>query len=242
MAATRQQENVVTRAYSYIRFSSKKQEKGESRRRQWDFAVDICKEKGWTLDDSLTLTDLGVSAFRGKNAKVGALADFLEAIRTGRVLRGSVLIIESIDRLSRNKLGDALQLFISILNAGVEIVTQEPARHYTSESINDLAGMLEPLVYMLRAHEESATKSSRLRDVWGKKKERARASRLALTKNCPRWLELTESGYQLIPERAETVRTIFQLCVEGRFGQVPRTYAASSFRVPRTHSGPTPIS
>lgn len=204
----------VSRAFSYIRFSSKKQQKGESFRRQSEFAVEVCRENGWVLDETLTLNDLGVSAFRGNNAKVGALGEFLEAIRTGRVLRGSVLIIESIDRLSRSKVGEALQLFISILNSGVSIVTREPRRTYTQESINDIAALLEPLIYMSRAHEESATKSFRLKDAWAKKKERA-AQGLPMTKMAPRWLELTEEGFRLIPERAATVREIFRLSAEG---------------------------
>src|SRR5918995_2313550 len=116
MATTRPKstEALVSRAFSYIRFSSKTQQKGESFRRQFEFPVEVCRENGWVLDETLTLSDLGVSAFRGANAKVGALAEFLEAIRIGRVLRGSFLIIESIDRLSRSKVGEALQLFISI--------------------------------------------------------------------------------------------------------------------------------
>jgi DNA invertase Pin-like site-specific DNA recombinase len=206
---------LVSRAFSYIRFSSKKQQKGESFRRQSEFAVEVCRENGWVLDETLTLNDLGVSAFRGTNAKVGALAEFLEAIRIGRVLRGSVLIIESIDRLSRNKVGEALQLFISILNSGVSIVTREPRRTYTQDSINDIAALLEPIIYMSRAHEESATKSFRLKDAWAKKKERAAASGLPMTRMAPRWLELTEKGYRLIPERAATVREIFRLSAEG---------------------------
>jgi DNA invertase Pin-like site-specific DNA recombinase len=205
----------MSRAFSYIRFSSKKQQKGESFRRQSEFAVEVCAENGWVLDESLTLNDLGVSAFRGANAKIGALAEFLEAIRIGRVLRGSVLIIESIDRLSRSKVGEALQLFISILNNGVSIVTREPRRTYTQDSINDIAALLEPLIYMSRAHEESATKSFRLKDAWAKKKERAAATGLPMTRMAPRWLELTEKGYRLIPERAATVREIFRLSAEG---------------------------
>lgn len=204
----------VSRAFSYIRFSSKKQQKGESFRRQAEFAVEVCRENGWVLDESLTLNDLGVSAFRGANAKVGALGEFLEAIRIGRVLRGSVLIIESIDRLSRNKVGEALQLFISILNSGVSIVTREPRRTYSQDSINDIAALLEPLIYMSRAHEESATKSFRLKDAWAKKKERA-VGGLPMTKMAPRWLELTEQGFRPVPERAETVRQIFRLSAEG---------------------------
>lgn len=205
----------VSRVFSYIRFSSKKQQKGESFRRQAEFAVEVCRENGWVLDETLTLNDLGMSAFRGANAKVGALAEFLEAIRIGRVLRGSVLIIESIDRLSRSKVGEALQLFISILNSGVSIVTREPRRTYSQDGINDIAALLEPIIYMSRAHEESATKSFRLKDAWAKKKERAATQGLPMTKMAPRWLELTEAGYELIPDRAATVREIFRLSAEG---------------------------
>ena len=62
----------VSRAFSYIRFSSKKQQKGESFRRQAEFAVEVCRENGWVLDESLTLNDLGVSAFRGEAVNFSA--------------------------------------------------------------------------------------------------------------------------------------------------------------------------
>ncbi len=205
---------MVSRAFSYIRFSSKKQHKGESLRRQSEFAFEMPREIDLGLDESLTLNDLGVSAFQGANAKVGALGECLEALRIGRIPKGSILIIEIIDRLGRDKVGEALQLFIPILNTGVWIVTREPRRTYTQNSINDIAALLEPLIYMSRAHEESATKSFRLRDAWAKKKERA-AQGSPMTKMAPRWLELTEEGYRLIPERAETVRSIFRMSAEG---------------------------
>ncbi len=91
------------------------------------------------------------------------------------MLRGSVLIIESIDRLNRNKVGEALQLFISILNSGVSIVTREPRRTDTQDSINDIAALLEPIIYMSRAHEESATKSFRLQRRLGQEEGTRRA-------------------------------------------------------------------
>ena len=49
--------------YSYIRFSSKKQAKGDSLRRQTEGEEWI--EKNGHTKASLTLHDLGVSAFRG---------------------------------------------------------------------------------------------------------------------------------------------------------------------------------
>ncbi len=45
-------------------------------------------------------------------------------------------------------------MFISILNSGVSIVTREPRRTYTQASINDIATLLEPIIYMARAHAE----------------------------------------------------------------------------------------
>jgi DNA invertase Pin-like site-specific DNA recombinase len=64
-------------AYSYVRFSSAEQAKGDSLRRQTAKAAAWCLENGYTLDPS-TYKDLGVSGFRGKNAASGALAQFLE--------------------------------------------------------------------------------------------------------------------------------------------------------------------
>src|SRR5262245_6006274 len=93
------------RAYRYIRISSKRQERGDGIRRQEEYAPQLCAAKGWLLDDALVLRDIG-SAFRGGNADVGMLAQFLEAVKGGLVSRGSVLIIESLDRLSRDDVDD----------------------------------------------------------------------------------------------------------------------------------------
>jgi DNA invertase Pin-like site-specific DNA recombinase len=167
------------------------------------------------LDDSLRLEDLGVSAFRSKNARVGALAEFLEAVKSGRVAAGSVLILENIDRLSRNKVGIALQLFIGILNAGITIVTATPEREYTQESINDVAALLEPIIYMSRAYDESRVKSSRLCAVWSQRTTLAAVERKPHSAMGPSWIKLTPDGYRLIPERAATIRAIFKMAVEG---------------------------
>src|SRR5690348_10044439 len=102
------------RAYSYVRFSSALQAEGGSLDRQTRLSREYCERKKLTLDESLTLQDLGVSAFRGDNVREGALAGFLEACRMERVPRGSTLIVESLDRLSRDQIRPALQLFLSL--------------------------------------------------------------------------------------------------------------------------------
>jgi len=65
-------ETAVKKAcFSYVRFSSAKQAKGTSEDRQLKIAPRIAAEKGWQLNDSLNLLDLGLSAYKKQN--VGSL-------------------------------------------------------------------------------------------------------------------------------------------------------------------------
>jgi DNA invertase Pin-like site-specific DNA recombinase len=166
----------------------------------------------------LHLEDLGVSAFKGDNATTGALAGFIAAVKEGRVRRGSVLLVESLDRLSRDQIGAALSLFLDLLGRGVEIQTFTPERRYTSASVNDLASLLEPLVITSRAHEESLIKSRRAADSWKRKRKAAAEGNLAVfTAACPAWLAPLPDGkgYRLRADRAATVRRAFRLAAEG---------------------------
>src|SRR5262249_32315728 len=101
-------------AFSYLRFSSKQPAKGGGFERQTELSKAWCQRRKVALDTSLRLDDLGVSAFRGTNVREGALAGFIEACRIGRVPQGSYLLVESLDRLSRNQIRPALQLFLQI--------------------------------------------------------------------------------------------------------------------------------
>jgi DNA invertase Pin-like site-specific DNA recombinase len=77
------------KAYSYVRFSTPQQQEGASFQRQMEKANKFALEHGLILDTELNMSDLGVSAYRGKNARTGALAGFLEAVHKGRVEAGS---------------------------------------------------------------------------------------------------------------------------------------------------------
>ena len=202
-------------AYSYVRFSSPKQLKGDSLRRQAAASADYCRRNGLRLDSSMTLKDMGVSAYRGRNVKEGALAAFLEAVQNGQIPTGSVLIVESIDRLSREQIGDALSLFISILSSGVNIVTLSPEREYSKASINNIAVLIEPIIYMSRAHEESATKGQRVGAAWQRKRQNIGQQKL--TASCPRWLELAadRKSFRTIPAAVAIVKRIFKMAADG---------------------------
>jgi DNA invertase Pin-like site-specific DNA recombinase len=100
--------------------------------------------------------DPAISAFRGKNARSGALA----AVRAKEVPAGSYLLIEDFDRLSRDFIDNALTLFLEILKAGVSIVTLGfGGRVFNTETLRkDPSAMYISMGSMVRAHEESQRK------------------------------------------------------------------------------------
>lgn len=204
-------------AYSYLRFSTPEQARGDSRRRQASLAEDYARRHGLQLDETLNFRDLGVSAFRGRNAKEGSLRAFLDAVEHGLVPTDSVLLIESLDRLSRDRILEAQSLFLQIVSAGVTIVTLIDQRSYSRESLNaNPTDMIISLVIMMRANEESSTKSSRLRAIAAAVREDPNVAFHG--GQCPGWLKPnnTRTGYEVIPERAEVVRRIFREAVAGR--------------------------
>lgn len=202
-------------AYSYLRFSTPDQIKGDSLRRQLEKSEKYAEEHGLTLDKTTRMQDLGISAFDKSNVVKGELGVFLRAVEQKRIPVGSYLLVESLDRLSRANVMDALQPFINLLNAGIIIVTLGDNQKYSRESITDnWAQLIISIAVMSRAHEESATKSMRIKASWVKKKQQMKDG-VVLTSRVPYWMETTDKEIRLIPERAEVVRRIFQLSKDG---------------------------
>src|SRR5262245_39625582 len=117
-------------AYSYVRFSSPEQAKGDSLRRQTEDARLWCERNNVRLDTSTTLHDLGKSAYTGahrKNPDRHALAAFLRLVELGKVPRGTYFVIENLDRLSREEEVPACHLLTGILMAGVRVVQLKPS-------------------------------------------------------------------------------------------------------------------
>lgn len=203
------------KAYSYLRFSTPDQLKGDSFRRQTEAANRYAERNGLDIDTELTFRDLGVSAFRGKNAVEGALGAFIAAVDSGTVKPGSYLLIESLDRLSRDRIMPALNRFSDLLGKGINVVTLSDGQVYTADSLNNLTGLLVPLVTMARANEESEIKSKRLRAAWKNKKAEAASGHHVVTSKVPAWLRVTDKRFEIIPERATIVRRIFAMALRG---------------------------
>lgn len=227
-------DRLAPKAYSYLRFSTPEQEQGDSFRRQLKLAEEYAERKGLELDQTLKLHDRGVSAFRGRNAEVGKLGKFLEAVASGEVKEGSYLLVENLDRISRQSARKALRKLGAICDAGITVVTLTDEREYTSEALDDnpMALMLSLLTF-IRANEESKIKARRLRSAWEEKREKARKTGKPVTARTPAWLTLNEETdeIEVIEERAEIIRRIYRETLDGE-GTTAITKGLNEDRVP----------
>lgn len=205
-----------TRAYSYIRFSTPEQAKGDSYRRQRAAAETYCMKNGLELvkNEDYLFFDRGRSAFKGKHlGDSGQLARFLKYVEDGTIEPGSILIIESLDRLSREHIRDALPRFLDILKWDIQIYSASENKLYTKDfdAFDIMAGVFQ----MSRAHSESSLKGERVSKAWKQKQKDARETKKPLGHACPYWLKLEGDKYVEIPERVDVIREVFRFAVAG---------------------------
>ncbi|EEZ85528.1 hypothetical protein VME_45900 [Vibrio harveyi 1DA3] len=198
----------------YERFSSLGQKKGDSLVRQSRLCDEWCKKNNGKLINAYV--DEGVSGFKGKHAAVGALSKILSAIENGYIERDTYLLIENLDRLSREEISTALDRFSSILRAGINIVTLMDGKVFTPESANNLPDLMWALMTMARANEESATKSKRASSVWLSKRKFVEGGGKPKFKT-PNWLDYDEKKQEYkLNKHAASVALIFELYLKGK--------------------------
>ncbi|GKR48903.1 hypothetical protein GNZ06_08125 [Aeromonas jandaei] len=218
------------KAYSYIRFSTPKQAQGDSYRRQLQQAMDYCAEHNLQLDDK-TIDDFGTSAFRGANMSEGALGRFVDAVKHGEIEQGSYLLVESVDRLSRQAVEEALEQFLAIVRAGIVIVTLSDKQVFRRGQV-DFTKLIVSIVYMARANDESEMKSRRSRAAWSNGREQARKNNKVIANSrLPSWL--TRDGEQIvpIPERVAIVNEMFEMAKSGcGYEQIAKVFLDKGYK------------
>jgi DNA invertase Pin-like site-specific DNA recombinase len=206
------------KAFSYIRFSTPEQSKGHSLERQMKAAEAYAGRKGLELDER-SFKDLGVSAFEGANIREGALGAFLGAVKEGAIPKGSYLLVESLDRVSRQTAYDAAHTMRQIVEEGITVVDLsdgDGGRVYNRDSLKDGFAFIVMSIRFMRANEESALKSNRLAKVWESKRKKA-ANKVPMSVHCPAWLKLNadRKSYSVIKDRALTIKRIFAEAASG---------------------------
>lgn len=192
---------------------------GDSYRRQLKATSEFAASRGWQLADT-SYFDQGKSAFRGGNARDGKLGEFLEAIETGAVPKGSVLVIEALDRLSRDDPWDSIPVLRRIIKAGVSIATTINGRVYGEADLGGGSGyeLVEIIVLLMQGHEESRKKSERHKANWQNKRSLAEGpKRQPMSARAPAWLTLSEDreSFLLVEDRVAIVRRIFEEYLAG---------------------------
>lgn len=210
------------KVYSYLRFSDPKQAAGSSVDRQMQYAQRWAAEHGLPLDEALSLRDEGLSAYHQRHVKQGALGAFLRAVDDGRISAGSVLIVEGLDRLSRAEPIQAQAQLAQIINAGITVVTASDGKAYNREHLKaQPMDLVYSLLVMIRAHEESDTKSKRVKAAVRRQCEGWLAGTYrGIIRNGkdPQWVRWNGQAFELIPERAEAVRLAIEMFRLGNGG------------------------
>jgi DNA invertase Pin-like site-specific DNA recombinase len=199
-------------AYSYVRFSSRDQQAGDSGARQGAEAERYARENGLILDT--TYKDSGVSGFRGKNAASGAFSRFVVAVTEGRIPAGSYLLVEAFDRFTRDEGINAAALLKTLLDHDITVVTLEDRQVYTHENLRSgRASLIVAVAKMESAASYSERLSRRMKSAWSAK--RAQVPKKKLTKTCRGWLLLKpcRTEFQVLEKKAEIVRLMFYLYI-----------------------------
>lgn len=203
------------KAYSYIRISSKRQLDGDGLARQLAKAREYAAQHDLDLDTELQ--DVG-SGYHGKHVKFGALGGFLRLVEQGKVPAGSWLLVESLDRLSREDVLIAQNQFIELLLAGITIATLLDGQVYHKD--RDDMQLIMSLAYMMRANDESATKSKRAKAKILKRKEQALEGYKRYNVSLVHWIDQNRIGsshdYEFsLNAHAATVQRIYELADSG---------------------------
>lgn len=124
-------------------------------------------------------------------------------------------MLENLDRLSREDVGTATELFLTLVNRGIILVQLLPTATEFRKPVN-VQNLMFAIFELSRGNSESAMKSERVGKAWAEK--RKRAGKEVVTRRIPGWVRYDEDSGKLalIPERAEIVRRIFQMTIAGQ--------------------------
>lgn len=177
----------MSTGYAYIRYSTRRQgaDDKDSVTRQKASIRAIAARHGVEVPEENIFYENGVSAYTGENSKTGKLKDLIDQIENLSIAPGDFVFVESIDRLSRQRLLQAKDLVYGILKKGVILVTTMDG--YIYKLHEDQADIMKQDIMLTvissRAHEESLTKSNRRKSAWKKAKTEAEETGTVFNKN-----------------------------------------------------------
>lgn len=205
----------------YARFSNAEQGRGSSLDRQFRICKEMAERHGWQTDPRRILSDEGRSAFSGSNRQPGGiLYEFEQQVEQGLYLNGHVLIVEHLDRISRQGYDEVLPFLTKLTQNGVTIATVDGDRVYPAFERVPMGQVMEVILKAELARDESQKKAKRLAAAWHSKIEKAQTNNgnhVAITSTVPAWLDVASDTKKMTlnEDRVRVLREIFQLTIDG---------------------------
>lgn len=201
-------------AIIYARFSSAEQGKGYSLDRQKKLGVEFAAIQGWTVER--IIVDEGRSAFHGANRLEGSSLHEFELEAKNGLHHGKTLVVENIDRLSRQGAKAAAQLIWALNENGVNVATYHEGQIYRSEENGELLDVFRLIISAQQAHQESKNKSERTTATWeGRFAAIADGTQTAPVPNTPLWIDRIEGKMKLNEHRTKVLNEIYDLYIDG---------------------------
>ncbi|HGY9588553.1 TPA: recombinase family protein [Vibrio harveyi] len=147
------------------------------------------------------------------------LKDFdqhLVNIYYGRIQAPDFLIVDEFSRLSRLKPSESNDLLRWIARMGISIVIAQENKVYSPEAHDQFEDVMILHLRIKVAHDESQRKSIMIRAAKKSRRDKAiKEGGILKFGNMPKWLEIQNDQYILIPHRADAIRFMFDCVVSG---------------------------
>ncbi|MDP1980569.1 recombinase family protein [Undibacterium sp.] len=195
--------------YGYCRFSSVGQSK-YSIDRQEDYIKHYAGQNNFHLED--IFSDKGISAKAGANRLEGtAWADLMGVARAG-----DHILLENLDRFSREDVRSAQRAINDVLDVGIAIhvIKSGLVLHKDSESID--IDIIRSVFENSAAHKENVKRSQRAKAAHKNRLEKLQEGQFVQV-HTPYWIEKSSSeGTYKLNEGASVVERMFAMCNEGK--------------------------
>ena len=202
-------------AIAYIRWSTQDQSRGDSEQRQQQLAKVTCEQRKWTLTE--IVIENGKSAYHGRHrADGGKFAEIEKRAALGE-LRGMALLVEQLDRLSRQEPLEGLNLLSSLTKAGMTVVETTSGSTWTEESVKEnWTTLLTAFIRAGLAFDESFKKAGRIRSAW-RTTQTAGLTRAGKPdpRISPNWIEVVDGEWRVIEGRAAVIRQAYEWSAQG---------------------------
>lgn len=206
-------------AITYLRWSTLEQGNSDrsSEDRQDINTRRVCEQNGWPI--AMRIVDSGRSAYTGTNLTKGELGRLTAKFQSGALSPAShVLVVEELDRLSRQPPGTMTRWLAPLLDSGLWLCIANSGQVIKAETMErDFGGFVTLMSQAFSAHDFSRRQSERGAAAWRKRRQAA-ASGIGGSRHRARgWLtwDVEQKCYATVPERVWLVREMFRLRLEG---------------------------